>query len=795
MLPASHTFLIKWPIFYLVSLFGTTKGALMALTVLTVLLTVGLFILILRSIEKRPMYLGTICLALASVLMLIPAQPYPGGLLPVNMAMIATRNLEYIVYIFGLMLLVRSPRLKSRIFWAAIVLLSILAASDKLFLIISFGGAIVAMIYYGFFNKSISDNLISKWLVATVAAGVGSLVLVWLITISKLTSFTSSGSLSPYGLVTNAHNAILGIFYGISSVFTNLGTNPAANTTIIRSIPHALINNFFTLSFLGFITNLIILIFGLILGYKLIRDSLTKKTKKQKTPDDASSKLAVILVWTSVSAFIVFVVTNHDYSVDSRYLGIVLFAIFVAIAVYSSRQNIKPEILALIGLIIGFSALSGTYFAWHSYRADMAVMNDQNNRNQVISEILKVHSVNTLVGDYWRVVPIKLDSSNKQNIIPLGSCTLPRQALTSSTWSTDLNKQSFAYLLSLSGGNLTNYPNCSINQIIDYYGKPNSSKVIEGSLSSPKEILLFYEEGITKKAKTTPTSTTALSTVLPVDISNLPSINCDAPTAVNIVAHEDDDLLFMNPDILNEIKNGYCERTIFMTAGDAGNETFYYISRQRGSEAAYAEMTNSKDIWIQNTVQITTDEFMTLATLKDNRKISLVFMHLPDGRFDGQGFKANHYQSIDKLYSGNISNITTIDGHSNYTLNSLEAALTNLMILFGPSEIRAQSTYNGGNGPFKDHADHNTVGRLVTKAAAIYNQNQFSNLTAIPIKYYQGYPIRDNPINVSGVNLVAKENADFAYGNFDGATCNSLATCSKIQTYYGYLHRQYRLNY
>ena len=794
-LPASHTFLIKWPIFYLVSLFGTAKGALMALTVLTVLLTIGLFVLILRSIEKRPMYLGTICLALASVLMLIPAQPYPGGLLPVNMAMIATRNLEYIVYIFALMLLVRFPRLRSRSFWIAIALLSILAASDKLFLIISVGGALVSMVYYSFLNRNISDNLISKWLVATIAAGVGSLVLVWLITISKITSFTHSGSLSPYGLVTNAHKAILGIFYGISSVFTNLGANPAANTTIIRSIPNAVINNFFSLSFLGFIINLIILIFGLFLGYKLINDSFAKKNKKPKLQDDSGSKLAILLIWTSVSAFIVFVVSNHDYSVDSRYMGIVLFAIFVAIAVYSSKQKLQPEILALIGLIIGLSAISGTYFAWQSYRVDMAAMNDQNNRNQVISEVLEAHPVDILVGDYWRVVPIKLASSNKQNIMPLDGCTIPKQTLNSTVWPTNLNKNSFAYLLSLSGGNLTNYPHCSINQVVNYYGKPNSSQVIEGSLSSPKEVLLFYGQGMTKKIKTVTTATSPLSTVSVVDVSSLPAINCDDPTVVNIVAHVDDDLLFMNPDILNEIKNGYCERTIFITAGDAGSGSFYYLSRQSGSEAAYAEMTNNKDIWNQRTIKIASNKYVTLSSLNADPKISLVFMHLPDGGLYGQGFKTYDYQSIDKLYSGSISNITSVDSQSNYSLSSLETALVNLMILFGPSEIRTQSTYSGGNGPIKDHADHNTVGRLVTKAAAAFNQNQFSGLTAIPVEYYEGYPIRDNPINVSGADLVAKQNADFAYANFDGAACNSLIMCNKTKTYSGYLQRQYRLNY
>ena len=170
-------------------------------------------------------------------------------------------------------------------------------------------------------------------------------------------------------------------------------------------------------------------------------------------------------------------------------------------------------------------------------------------------------------------------------------------------------------------------------------------------------------------------------------------------------------------------------------------------------------------------------------------------MHLPDGGIQGQGFKLNNFQSIDKLYGGSIKTITTVDSQSVYTTDSLESALTNLMLFFGPSEIRTQSTYSGGKGPITDHPDHNTVGRLATVAAENYNQNQYANLTAIPVKYYEGYPIRDNPVNLSGVELNEKEAAFLAYSVYDGSTCASLNLCEEIPTYWGYLHRQYTLPY
>src|SRR5665811_1863172 len=148
LLPGQHTFLFKWPLFLLVKLFGSSAIAFLVFTVGTVLVTVAALAAIIYKIERRPLVFGTLCLALASVLLLVPAQPYAGAILPVNMAMLTTRNLEYVLYIASLVLLIRSPRPKSRGFWLATAGLALLIASDKLFLTISLGGALLALIVY-----------------------------------------------------------------------------------------------------------------------------------------------------------------------------------------------------------------------------------------------------------------------------------------------------------------------------------------------------------------------------------------------------------------------------------------------------------------------------------------------------------------------------------------------------------------------------------------------------------------------------------------------------------------------
>jgi hypothetical protein len=126
---------------------------------------------------------------------------------------------------------------------------------------------------------------------------------------------------------------------------------------------------------------------------------------------------------------------------------------------------------------------------------------------------------------------------------------------------------------------------------------------VAGTYAQPKELLLFYDRGAHKSSPIAVHKTPG--TVLPISLDELPFTSCPVPTVMNIVAHEDDDLLFMNPDLLHDISAGHCIRTIYITAGDAGSGQLYWLSRQQGSEAAYSSMIGSHDIWIERIIETT----------------------------------------------------------------------------------------------------------------------------------------------------------------------------------------------
>src|SRR4051812_1146650 len=58
---------------------------------------------------------------------------------------------------------------------------------------------------------------------------------------------------------------------------------------------------------------------------------------------------------------------------------------------------------------------------------------------------------------------------------------------------------------------------------------------------------------------------------------------CGSGTTLVIVAHEDDDLLFLSPDLVGDVKSDRCVHAVFLTAGDAGSTAAYWAGRELGS--------------------------------------------------------------------------------------------------------------------------------------------------------------------------------------------------------------------
>lgn len=272
------------------------------------------------------------------------------------------------------------------------------------------------------------------------------------------------------------------------------------------------------------------------------------------------------------------------------------------------------------------------------------------------------------------------------------------------------------------------------------------------------------------------TAATALTLLLPavranaVTVATTP-VTCDA-RSLQVVAHPDDDLLFMNPDIVRDIEAGRCVRTVYLTTGDAARDESYWRLREDGIRDAYATMAGGPNEWIEG-VTVVEGRPLATATLASAPGISLVFMHLPDGNRRGTGNLIHDHQSLRRLWLGEIPEITAVDGSATYDVPGLQRTLNALVEDFEPTTVRAQDwTLDFRHG---DNADH-TAAALFTRAAMARVDGDVDLLA------YAGYPSWTQPANVNGRELGLKADAILAYARHDPKMCTELRCIEAVVT-------------
>jgi LmbE family N-acetylglucosaminyl deacetylase len=251
---------------------------------------------------------------------------------------------------------------------------------------------------------------------------------------------------------------------------------------------------------------------------------------------------------------------------------------------------------------------------------------------------------------------------------------------------------------------------------------------------------------------------------------------------LNVVAHQDDDLIFLSPDLIKNVTSGDALRTIYVTAGDANQDAPYWQSREAGVKSAYARMAGVADSWVTVDAGVPGHP-MTLATLTGATQISLLFMRIPDGWLDGSGGSRHDHTSLQKLYTGTIASIGTDDHSSRYTKVELVDTLVALMNAFKPATVNTLD-FKGGYGD-GDHSDHHTVGYLTREASAAYQLGH-------ELVSYQGYGVANRQPNVTNPDLETKTGVFLRYAGFDAETCDTSKACAN-RPEGSWLPRQYQI--
>ncbi|CAG6393165.1 PIG-L family deacetylase [Streptomyces cocklensis] len=244
-----------------------------------------------------------------------------------------------------------------------------------------------------------------------------------------------------------------------------------------------------------------------------------------------------------------------------------------------------------------------------------------------------------------------------------------------------------------------------------------------------------------------------------------------APLVMQVLAHPDDDLYFMNPDTLSTLERGVPVVSVYVTSGDSfgvnrapgqrhrpkGDIPAYVSARQQGLRQAYARMLGATIFtpWVRTALDLPGGGAAEVATLvHDGRRAELVFL-----RIDMHTPVSGGTLGIDKLWAkgGEVNTVPQPDspvrGTHTFDPVSLTDALAFLMDRYRPSLIRtldpdpdiqvhdASHPRGSDQGGYSDHRDHTAVAQFTWRAMAQWSDRTAAGGTAPSFltETYRGY--------------------------------------------------------
>ena len=293
-----------------------------------------------------------------------------------------------------------------------------------------------------------------------------------------------------------------------------------------------------------------------------------------------------------------------------------------------------------------------------------------------------------------------------------------------------------------------------------------------------------------------------------------------AASILQIVAHQDDDVQFMNPDLAVALAAGVPTTTVYLTAGEAmgafdhsRSRTQFASDRQDAARAAYGQMLGVAGAWNRQAVTLPGGQVAELATPPGVDHVRLWFLNLPDGDDtaavpDIAGVPRG--MALSALLLGQRSDVPTIvpdtgpvTASYRHTKQSLLAALTGFLDEYQPTVLRAQDPmfaeqrWRGATDVGGDHPDHIAAGRWADLALQQYlaakpasppptaSQAPRPQPSRLSVVNYVGYGMTGLAPNLSAPQIKAKTATFQAYYAHD-ANLRRFA-----DAYAPYQHRRY----
>ncbi|MFD9412938.1 PIG-L family deacetylase, partial [Streptomyces sp. NPDC059989] len=286
-----------------------------------------------------------------------------------------------------------------------------------------------------------------------------------------------------------------------------------------------------------------------------------------------------------------------------------------------------------------------------------------------------------------------------------------------------------------------------------------------------------------------------------------PAAPADAPDpgrVLQIVAHPDDDLYFMNPDLRYSIAAGHPVTSVYLTSGEADginapedrkgsakpDKPAYSEARQNGIRAAYAKMATGdrSSAWKRGVVPTRGGGHAEVDVLVAKPQVNLVWLQLREA--------GNVYEpapdSLHGLWDGAVPRLESVLASGSpvkqrfsYTKDQVVQTLVGILEQYKPTTIRSQDPTPGrfpDTRRYTDHQDHFYGARFVQLATAAYAKD-VKDRPHFAVQNYLGYSNGFLPSTLAPDE--AKEKLDIldTYSWVDRQNhCGSDAGCGDLKT-------------
>ncbi|MFD5085328.1 PIG-L family deacetylase [Kitasatospora sp. NPDC058201] len=283
-------------------------------------------------------------------------------------------------------------------------------------------------------------------------------------------------------------------------------------------------------------------------------------------------------------------------------------------------------------------------------------------------------------------------------------------------------------------------------------------------------------------------------------------------TVVQIVAHQDDDLLFMNPDLSSSIRAGFEVTTVYITGGAAGAGAAYAAHRQDGIRLAYARMAGEAAgtgaggcaddpgaaCWDREDYRpVPGGPVAERFTLRADRSLQLVFLSLPeyaDSAYLGGNALRRLWESRD---SAKPAETTTLDMDGPATLwpqvyngARLIDVLRAVLVDQDPTLVRVQDPAPDptlwNHHAEHDHPDHISAAWFADAAVAAYTA---TGRRGVVVEHYRDYNTWSSPAVLPFTETATKQATFRTYTERDANIPTGAAFA--VSPYASWQSRQY----